>query len=140
DSLIAGNSPTLEMTVEVAQKVTASFEVMMRDANSAPVMFGLVGLSSGFKYSFEPGTYRVAFKLQLPLLAEGRYSLDLMTVEFGVRFFDYLEEALIINVLPANNANTGWEFKQSRGQGCILLETTHPEVSVLTGDAVEQLQ
>jgi lipopolysaccharide transport system ATP-binding protein len=140
DSLVAGAKPELELTVEVAKPVTVSFEVMVRDANSVPIMFGPVGLATGFKYSFEPGTYRVALQLKFPFLAEGRYSLDLMAVESGIRFFDYLEEALIVTMLPANNDKTGWQFRQSRGQGCILLETSAPQVRLLSEEPLPQLQ
>jgi lipopolysaccharide transport system ATP-binding protein len=136
ESLLPSAQPNLELTVEVEKEVTASFEVLVREANSAPVLFGPVGLTSGFKYRFDPGVYRVSFQLRLPHLAEGRYSIDLMAVESGIQFFDYLEEAIILNLLPDNNAATGWEFRQARGQGCVLLETSRPQVRLLSNESV----
>lgn len=132
--LLPGTQPELTLNIDVAQEIDASFEVLLRDANAIPVMFGPVGLAQGFQCRIKPGSYSVSFQLKLPHLASGRYSLDLMVVESGVRFFDYLEGAIILDVLPDNNAKTGWQFKQARGQGCILLVTSLPQFTEISGD------
>jgi hypothetical protein len=129
DTLLSSMQPELHLTLEVFKPVAASFEVLLRDASSAPVMFGPIGLAQGFSHPFQPGVYSVRFKLLLPRLAEGRYSLDLMVVRSGKQFYDYLEDAIVINAAAESNPHTGWQFTQARGQGCILLETTLPEIS-----------
>ena len=137
DSIPPSAHPELTLRLKVFERISASFEVLLRDANSHPVMFGPVGLAQGYKREFSPGNYLISFQLKLPHLAEGRYSLDLMVVESGIQFYDYLEDAIIVNALPANNPNTGWRFNQSRGQGCILLQTTTPEVSEIVEGLVK---
>jgi len=131
DSLLAGAQPELIFRVEASAEVWASFEIVLREMNFAPVMFGPIGLASGFKHRFSPGTHRVSFGLKLPVLAEGRYSLDLMLVESGVRAFDHLENAVVFHVLPAHHALTGWRFQQATGQGCIRLDTTPPVITAV---------
>jgi hypothetical protein len=126
--LPAGTCPNLVLKIDVLETVTATFEMILRDQNSVPVMFGPIGLATGFARCFQPGSYVVTFQLNVPYLAEGRYSLDLMVVEPEIRFLDYLEEAIILDILPTNNPKTGWTFRQARGQGCILLETSAPTV------------
>jgi lipopolysaccharide transport system ATP-binding protein len=135
-TVLPASQPSLRLDLDVHIPVKASFEVLLRDANSFPVMFAPVGLATGFKYDFKTGFYSVSMELKLPHLAEGRYSLDLMIVESGVRFFEYLQEAITFLVLPDHNPSTGWKFSQARNQGCILLETSIPEISVASPPSV----
>jgi lipopolysaccharide transport system ATP-binding protein len=126
--LIVGTKPILTYVVQVNSKTRFSLELILRDANSMPVMFAPVGLSKGVDYHLEPGRYRMAYELDVPILAEGKYSLDLMVVESNIKFYDYVEEALMFQVSTSNNAHTGWSFHQSRAQGCALLNVEEVEV------------
>jgi lipopolysaccharide transport system ATP-binding protein len=130
--LLSGVQPVLTMEVEVLEPALFSPELLLRDANSAPLLFAPIGLTQGIEYEMEPGTYRFSYQLDLPFLAAGKYSLDLMLSETKVRFYDYLEEALTFSVATANHDLTGWDFHQSRGQGCLLLDVR--EVSVTNAD------
>jgi len=126
---VSGVQPTLEMSVEVSEPTTFAFEVILRDANSLPIMFAPAGLSQGFRRHFDRGTYRISSRLLFPVLAEGAYSLDLIIGEPGISAFEILEEALVFSIVPTNNPLTGWVFRQSMGQGCILLDLSSIEVS-----------
>jgi hypothetical protein len=102
-------------------------------------MFAPIGLSTGFKCDLPPGMHEVSFELKLPYLAEGRYFLDLMVVESGFKFYDYLEEAIAFSVLADHRASTGWRFSQARGQGSVLLDTSTPEVTAIAAaEAMER--
>jgi hypothetical protein len=85
-------------------------------------------LARGFRRHFDPGTYRISSRLLLPVLAEGAYSLDLIIGEPGISALEILEEALVFSIVPTNNPLTGWVFRQSMGQGCVLLDLDSIEV------------
>jgi lipopolysaccharide transport system ATP-binding protein len=125
---VSGVQPTLEITVEVSEPTTFAFEVILRDANSLPILFAPAGLSQGFRRHFDRGTYRISSRLLFPVLADGAYSLDLIIGEPGISAFDNLEEALVFSIVPTNNPLTGWVFRQSMGQGCALLGLDSIEV------------
>lgn len=121
--LPSGAHPTLTYAIAVHTPRQFSPELVIRDANGMPVLFGPVGLTQGRDYCLPVGRHVLHIKLHLPTLATGRYTMDLMLAETNVRFYDYLEEALVMDVSSANSHVTGWNFYQ-RGQGCVLLETT----------------
>jgi lipopolysaccharide transport system ATP-binding protein len=125
---VSGVQPTLEILVEVSEPTTFAFETILRDANSLPIMFAPAGLARGFRRHFDPGTYRISSRLLLPVLAEGAYSLDLIIGEPGISALEILEEALVFSIVPTNNPLTGWVFRQSMGQGCVLLDLDSIEV------------
>lgn len=128
--LLSGTQPILTIELE-ARKTTHFFpEILLRDANSAPLGFAPLGLSQNLRYTLAPGTHRLEFELQLPFLAAGKYSMDLALPELGVCFHDFIEEALVFSVSATGNPLTGWHFKQSSGQGAVLLGATpHNAVS-----------
>jgi lipopolysaccharide transport system ATP-binding protein len=120
--LVGGVHPVLEIEIEVSAPVRFSPELLLRDSQALPILFAPIGLTQGHEYDLDPGTYRLSYEMELPFLASGKYSLDLMLSETKVRFYDYIEEALTFSVGAANHDITGWEFLQSRGQGCLLME------------------
>jgi lipopolysaccharide transport system ATP-binding protein len=133
ESLLAGGQPKLVVHIEASTQITISVEIVLRDANSNPVMFGPVGLAQGFKQSFMPGHHTLSFDLYFPQLAEGRYALDLLLVESGIQTYECLEAAITFDVLPTHNLRTGWRFRQATGQGSILLETSVPVINGPSG-------
>jgi hypothetical protein len=76
----------------------------------------------------------------MPVLAEGKFSLDLMVVESNIKFYDYVEEALTFQVSPSNNEKTGWTFRQSRAQGFALLGVHEVEVRPDNGRVVDDVE
>ena len=126
--LTSGSAPILTCVVQAASAVRFSPEFLVRDENSLPILFCPLGLSRGREYELPTGLHTFSYRLNLPYLAAGRYSLDLMLAETGVGFYDYLEEALTFSVSPSNHPVTGWEFRQGRGQGCSLLEVDEVEL------------
>lgn len=120
--LVSGVNPVLTLEVEARESVKFFPELMLRDANSTPVMFAPLLVTQGIEYEVAPGSHTFSFELQLPQLASGRYSLDLSLPELGVRFHDIIEEALVFLMGASPQPVSGWTFEQSRGQGCILLK------------------
>lgn len=120
--LAAGQQPILTVELEVSERARCSLEVLVRDETMLPVLFCPLGLMGHGEANLEPGTYRQSVRLNLPRLACGGYSLDLMLAETGVRFLDSVEQALRMVVVPTADPGTGWVFRQSRGQGPVLLE------------------
>jgi lipopolysaccharide transport system ATP-binding protein len=136
DEIVSGTRPTLVLEVEVSAPVKFAPEVLVRDAQALPVLLAPIGLTESIEYALAPGRYRLAYEMDLPILAGGRYSLDLMLSEPKVRFYDYLEEALTFSVNAAHHGS-GWEFQQSRGQGCVLFNAREVAVESIEEAAVE---
>ncbi|MBW3636120.1 MAG: ATP-binding cassette domain-containing protein [Armatimonadetes bacterium] len=122
NELVSGIKPVLTLEVEVKESFKFYPEVMMRDANALPLLFSPLGLSSGLHYRLPPGEHALSFELNWPVMAAGRYSMDLALAELAYGFYDYLEEALAFVISPSTNPITGWQFEQSRAQGSVLLE------------------
>jgi lipopolysaccharide transport system ATP-binding protein len=119
---VAGQQPDLVVTAEVCERTYVSLEVLVRDENSRPLLFCPLGLSGCGQYDLAPGVYRFKVQLLLPQLASGRYSLDLILAEANVRFLDYVEQALVFVLAATALPATGWVFRQTRGQGAVLLD------------------
>jgi lipopolysaccharide transport system ATP-binding protein len=117
-----GCRPVLTYVVNVREAVKFSTELLLRDKDSTPVMFAPIGLTQGKEYQLPAGRHALSYELKLPYLAAGRYTLDLMLAETCVRFYDCVEEALVLTVVPSNHRQTGWRFEQARGQGCMLMD------------------
>lgn len=101
-----------------------SIEILIKDRDKLPVLFSPTGLMNGWKSKAKSGeTIAISTELLLPVLASGIYYIDLMLVISGKKFIHYAEDALHIKVQENYFLNTGWNFKQSGGQGSILLNT-----------------
>lgn len=122
--LAAGQCPVLNVTYELKEPARVAVEVLLRDESLMPVMFCPLGLAGQVEYDLAPGKYRHELLLDPGVLASGSYSLDLIVAESGVRFLDYIEQALSFVVVPTAHPHTGWIFRQARGQGAILLRAT----------------
>jgi hypothetical protein len=60
----------------------------------------------------------------LPPLAAGQYSIDLMLGQPNVPCFDYIEEALVVSVLPGVHAGSGCRTVRQLRHGCVFIQTT----------------
>lgn len=121
DELFSGASPLLYCIIDVAHEVSLSVELLLRDQNSQPVLFAPLGLALDLKYQLLPDRYVAAYRLDFPWLASGTYSLDIMLADSGQRFYEYVQNALQFAVRPTTHPQTGWHFKQSNGQGSVVL-------------------
>jgi lipopolysaccharide transport system ATP-binding protein len=124
---ISGSQPVLELTIRVVEETKFGIDLILRDMNSVPVMWSSKSLQTGQALHLDSGDYRVRFRIMLPELAEGKYSMDLMLGDPGKKLFDNIEEALVFHVLPTSFTSTGFVFRQG-GQGCVILETKNDEI------------
>lgn len=112
-------------SVEVVSRVKSgtnySVEILLKDQHSNPVAFWPGGLLQDFKAVGNSEQQVVCINVQSLALAEGTYSIDIMLAEAGVRFIDYVENALELQVLGVGRGERMWVFKQAAGQGSILL-------------------
>jgi len=58
-------------------------------------------------------------------LADGRYSIDVIVCEPGVRFLDRIESAVAFHVNSTALGNRNWEFKQASGHGHTLWDVRY---------------
>lgn len=101
-----------------------SIEILIKDRDKSPILFSPIGLMNGWKSNAKSGeTLSLNTELILPTLASGIYYIDLILVISGKFFIHYVEDALNIKVKDNFILDTGWNFKQSGGQGSVLLNT-----------------
>jgi lipopolysaccharide transport system ATP-binding protein len=95
-------------------------ECILRDHHQYPIVFCASGHILHAEIKMTPGIYAIRLTLHIPLLAIGRYYLDIMLAESGKRFFDAVESAIYFDI--DSRLPSGWEFRQDRGQGAITLD------------------
>ena len=135
---MAGRSePTLSITIDVTTPVKFAPEIVLRDANSVPILFASIWYSRGVTYTLEPGNHTLSYQLPLPTLARGKYSIDLLLVDPGVHFYETLEEAIIFNVNSSDSPATGFQFNQNFGRGAIFLESYEVHLEAAQSDFAE---
>lgn len=61
--------------------------------------------------------------MSLPFLASGQYYIDIMAVVSGKKFIHNAEDALSFKIQDNYIKDTGWNFRQTTGQGSVLLKT-----------------
>ncbi|MBP6864824.1 MAG: ABC transporter ATP-binding protein [Candidatus Didemnitutus sp.] len=115
------------LKAEVQRETRIAVECLLRGPDGLPLALHAGGLVEGRDHRLAPGKYEFRFELQLPQLAAGRYTMDLMLADSGVRFHDYLEHALRFQITPRQNDHAGWQFQQQDGQGSFLLRAHHQD-------------
>jgi lipopolysaccharide transport system ATP-binding protein len=120
----SGCKPVLTYVVEVRQKTRFAAEVLVRNKDSVPIIYAGADPLHGIYSDLEPGTHAIRSELSLPPLAAGRYWLDLMVGLPSGPCFDYIEEALAVEVLPGVHSGSGCRLVQTRRQGCVFIDST----------------
>jgi lipopolysaccharide transport system ATP-binding protein len=131
-SLVRGGKPTtalqngdplqLELELQAATPQRISFEIILRDQNYRPILFGPIGLARDLHHDLRGGPSRATLEYDLPFLASGDYYVDILLVDAGKKIFDNNESAIHFKIESTFIRETNWSFRQSRGQGSILLE------------------
>ena len=65
--------------------------------------------------------------MDLPVLARGKYCIDIMLAEPGRRFIQCLENCLTFQVSKSASQAGVWEFNQSPDQGALLIRAVLTE-------------
>jgi lipopolysaccharide transport system ATP-binding protein len=126
---VRNGAPAVLCLVVQAERDTALvFEVLIRDQDQRPVLWGPADVSPRAARELPRGRHAARLLLDLPHLVPGRYYLDVMLAEAGRRFIDYVECAVALEVEAGLSAATEWTFCQSRGPATVLLPI--PQVSV----------
>ena len=121
NTFLFNDQATIILKIKAFTSIFFSVEIILRDQNNVPIAFAPGGLSQNRNFWGDSGS-ELEIICQLPnlKLAEGKYYLDLMLAEAGIRFFDYLESALSFVIDKTAISDKNWAFTQSQGQGCIL--------------------
>lgn len=98
-----------------------SLEVIVRDHNGLPLLFGPIGLTQQREHELEAGVHQMVIRLNPPYLAKGSYFLDLIVAETGMRIIDIHESCLGFDIESSFIAASGWSFEHNRGAGAMLL-------------------
>jgi lipopolysaccharide transport system ATP-binding protein len=119
-SFLADDEDAKVVVVVKANRPTRlAVELVLRNQDCSPVAFAASGLLTGKDFALDAGTH--VFRCGLPklALAQGRYSLDLLLAESGVRLIDSIEGALNFSIEPTMMGTRNWSFHQNIGRGCI---------------------
>ncbi len=124
ESIENGEKLNLEIQIEVNRDISfpISFEVVIRDSDFTPVLFGPLGLMNGEVYDLNRGKYDFKLCLDLPYLARGQYYVDLILANPNIETYEFLESCLTFNIESTFNEKTSWVFTQDTHQGCVLLK------------------
>lgn len=114
----------LQFEVEVLFPVPCAPAILIRDENSVPIIFSWLASNLGWPGCPPRGRYDFAYQLQLPKLAVGSYSVDIMLGQVGIGFHHYLEGSLVFRINSAVHPETGWDFQQSYNLGRVLIEAS----------------
>jgi lipopolysaccharide transport system ATP-binding protein len=122
DEFLFGENMQVRVTVRAKERVPFSVELLLRDDQGLPIAFSPGGLGFDSEFALEPNNSRtIVCHLQNAQLAEGSYSFDVILAHTGVGFYDYIESGLRFRIAPTVIASRNWPFRQSRGQGSVLL-------------------
>lgn len=124
----------LHALIDVALECRLSFEVTIKDASGHAWGFAQYGLTKNPPVHLETGRYELCLHFPELELAIGRYHFDVSIGEPNRKYFDLIQDALIVDVLAGPDQLTGWSFIQSKEQGSILLECDLQIVSQLNVD------
>jgi hypothetical protein len=113
----------LEIELEIYENFECvySIEFLIRDSANYPIAFVPYGFTVVKHFNSKRiQIIKKSFYVELPFLASGEYQLDVMLVEPGVRFYQYLESVKKFSINSAIIPETGWNFQQLNNQGSIL--------------------
>jgi lipopolysaccharide transport system ATP-binding protein len=119
--IINGMKPEINLLIEARESVDFYPEVLIRNADSVPIMMASVGNSTGKVYRTSVGRHSICFELDLPYLAAGRYSVDLILAAANSPYRDYIEEAMTFAVSSSNFEQVAYPYEQSQNRGCVFV-------------------
>lgn len=134
--IVPSHLATLVLEVEVTTNQSFSVEFLIRDSNEVPVAFVPCGLVYGFNHALPPGRHGFELDVDIPVMAAGNYSLELISAISGKRILDQVEHAIQFNVIPPHLGSEGWEFRQDRGQGCLTMNIRDVRTRPVVGQSV----
>lgn len=113
----------LEIELEIYENFECiySTEFLIRDSANYPIAFVPYGFTVTKHFNSNgKQIVKKSFCIELPFLATGEYQLDIMLVEPGTKFYQYLESIKTFSISSAIIPETGWNFQQQNNQGSIL--------------------
>ncbi len=120
-SLLSNMPMRVPIEVELSAQVRLSPELVLRDGSAYPMVFMQAGLDSTQTVICGPGSICIVCDVPPLALAEGRYYLDLMLADPGIRYYEYLETALALDVQTFRVGSRRSPFHQARGLGVLLV-------------------
>ncbi|HLK16567.1 MAG TPA: polysaccharide ABC transporter ATP-binding protein [Fimbriimonadaceae bacterium] len=134
--LLPSHLATLVLEVDVNTDQSFSVEFLIRDSAGQPVAFVPCGLIYGYTHTLPTGMYRFEIDVDLPIMASGEYSLELISGIPGKVMLDQIEHALRFSVNAPLLGSEGWDFRQDRGQGCLTMNVRDVRSSAQTSARV----
>jgi lipopolysaccharide transport system ATP-binding protein len=113
----------LEIDLEIYENFECiySIEFLILDSANYPIAFVPHGFTANKYFNSKVNQInKKSFSIDLPFFASGKYQVDIMLVEPGVRFYQYLESVKSFSINSAIIPETGWNFQQLNNQGSIL--------------------
>jgi lipopolysaccharide transport system ATP-binding protein len=125
DTFRFDDTPTMILVINIHQACRFSVELILRQADTFPVGFAPSGMAQNWEIDGKCGRICVRAQFAPLRLANGNYSLDLILADTGVRCLDHLESGICFRVEGNVPGHRKWDFSQSTGQGCILLDVKY---------------
>jgi hypothetical protein len=118
------DSRLLLLNVEIFENKVCdySLEFVFRDSYGMPIIYCSKSQIERKELISKTDKIRCfCLSVNLPILARGDYSIDVMLVNRGVKFYQYHESLLTLKIESAIIPESGIEFKQETLQGSIFI-------------------
>jgi Wzt-like putative exopolysaccharide export protein len=112
-----GESIDLILHVRIHHRLRFSLELVLRQQEGIAVAFAGSGLVNESEIDRDPGDILVRCRLPAANLAAGKYLIDLICAETGLKYYDYVESGLTFEVEGVAIGKRHWAFNQSAGVG-----------------------
>jgi lipopolysaccharide transport system ATP-binding protein len=123
---IFSNGSKFQVALTLQSNLTTEYsvETIFKNQHKDPLLFSPLGLAESINFKIaKDQVVQLIIEYNIPFLASGKYYLDIMTVISGVKIIHNLENVLAFIIEDNYISNTGWNFKQDRGQGNILMHS-----------------
>lgn len=120
--IISSSAILLVINLRVQQEVSFSIECVLRGPDRLPIGFHSGGLYSGVVHQLKPGSFELIVELEHPSLTAGNYSIDLAVADAGIKYMEFVEDAISFQVAASPSRGSGWFFHHDPRTGSLLLQ------------------
>jgi hypothetical protein len=131
-TLILPDQISLHMILDIHKECHISFEILLKNHYKQPFILIQNGLKNSTPINLQPGRYKILLKFPELEIASGSYYIDVAVGEPNIKYFDYIEDALSLEVQSPADQLTHWTFSQSTNQGSLVHNCAIDQVDIIS--------
>jgi hypothetical protein len=133
--LAAPSAFDVHVILDIHSSCLAALEIRLKDEGGQPFALAQYGLAGSAPLQLSEGRHELLLHVPCIHLAAGTYSLDISVGRPNEHFYDYVENALTLEVQTPVDLLTHWAYKQSSRSGLMLLSCELTEIAPMPADA-----